>query len=177
MADLTNMLSDNPNEEVEVEEDTSTWSNGLLKNDSSKIPEGKWTLEDGSVALEDWTVLDPRNYLLYLLQLMIQNKASDIYFTYGEEPALRIYSEVHRVTTAPKLEDPTLEAIANVWWQKKIGCYINRILVVIYDILYIDVDIELIFLVKEDIKWWLLGCLKRKFRLFVICDCQIYWGF
>ena len=114
MADLTNMLSDNPNEEVEVEEDTSTWSNGLLKNDSSKIPEGKWTLEDGSVALEDWTVLDPRNYLLYLLQLMIQNKASDIYFTYGEEPALRIYSEVHRVTTAPKLEDPTLEAIANV---------------------------------------------------------------
>jgi Tfp pilus assembly ATPase PilU len=71
-------------------------------------------MEDGSVVLTDGTVLEPENYLLYLLQLMIQNKASDIYFTYGEEPALRVYSEVHRVTTTPKLEDPTLEAIANL---------------------------------------------------------------
>jgi Tfp pilus assembly pilus retraction ATPase PilT len=45
---------------------------------------------------------------------MIENKASDIYFTYGEEPALRIYSEVHRVTVAPKLEDPTLEALSSI---------------------------------------------------------------
>jgi Tfp pilus assembly ATPase PilU len=59
-------------------------------------------------------VVDPENYLLYLLQLMIQNKASDIYFTYGEEPALRIYGDVLRITTTPKLEDTTLEAIANL---------------------------------------------------------------
>ena len=45
---------------------------------------------------------------------MIHSKSSDIYFTYGEEPALRIYGEVHRVTTAPKLEDPTLEAISAI---------------------------------------------------------------
>jgi Tfp pilus assembly pilus retraction ATPase PilT len=45
---------------------------------------------------------------------MIQNKSSDIYFTYGEEPALRIFGEVHRVNNAPKLEDQTLEAIANI---------------------------------------------------------------
>ena len=45
---------------------------------------------------------------------MIQNKSSDIYFTYWEEPALRIYWEVLRVTTTPKLEDPTLEAISNL---------------------------------------------------------------
>ena len=74
----------------------------------------KVTLEDGSVVLEDWTVLDPGSYLLYLSQLMIHSKSSDIYFTYGEEPALRIYGEVHRVTTAPKLEDPTLEAISAI---------------------------------------------------------------
>jgi Tfp pilus assembly ATPase PilU len=48
-------------------------------------------LEDGSIILSDGKVLDPENYLLYLLQLMIQNNSSDIYFTYGEEPALRIY--------------------------------------------------------------------------------------
>jgi len=71
-------------------------------------------MEDGSVVLSDGTVVDPENYLLYLLQLMIQNKSSDIYFTYWEEPALRIYGDVHRVTTAPKLEDQTLEAISNI---------------------------------------------------------------
>ena len=113
MADLTNMLSDDSKEEIEVEENIS-WSDWLLRDDSTKIPEGKWTLEDGSVMLEDWTVLNPENYLLYLLQLMIQNKASDIYFTYWEEPALRIYSEVHRITATPKLEDSTLEAISNI---------------------------------------------------------------
>ena len=74
----------------------------------------KWTLEDGSVIMSNWKKLDPKEYFLYLLQLMIQNDSSDIYFTYGEEPALRVYGEVHRVTTTPKLEDPTLEAIANL---------------------------------------------------------------
>jgi len=45
---------------------------------------------------------------------MIQNKSSDIYFTFGEEPALRIYGEVHRVKSAPKLVDSTLEAISSI---------------------------------------------------------------
>ena len=52
------------------------------------------TLEDGSVKLTDWSTLTPEKYMLYLLQLMIQNKSSDIYFTYGEEPAIRIFSEI-----------------------------------------------------------------------------------
>jgi len=45
---------------------------------------------------------------------MINSKSSDIYFTYGEEPALRVYGEVRRVKVAPKLEDSTLEAISGV---------------------------------------------------------------
>lgn len=92
----------------------ASWTEEMSQNVSNQSSQSKWTLEDGSIILSDWKVLDPENYLLYLLQLMIQNKSSDIYFTYGEEPALRIYWEVLRVTTTPKLEDPTLEAIANL---------------------------------------------------------------
>jgi len=74
----------------------------------------KWTMKDGSVVLSDWKMLTPEDYLSYLLQLMIKNDSSDIYFTYWEEPALRIYGDVTRVTSAPKLEDFTLEAISNI---------------------------------------------------------------
>jgi len=74
----------------------------------------KWTLEDGSIVLANWKTMNPENYLLYLLQLMIDNKSSDIYFTYGEEPSLRIYGEVVRINAVPKLEDPTLEAISDI---------------------------------------------------------------
>ena len=98
----------------DVTQQTNWEKNSLWTWGSQKSSCGKWTLEDGSVTLVNWTVLDPENYLLYLLQLMIENKSSDIYFTYGEEPALRIYGEVHRVSNAPKLEDATLEAVANV---------------------------------------------------------------
>ena len=98
MADLTNISGNNPAQE----------------NPSWTTVSGKWTLEDGSVVLGDWKTLNPENYLLYLLQLMIENKSSDIYFTYWEEPALRIYGEVHRVSNAPKLEDQTLNAISNI---------------------------------------------------------------
>jgi len=108
MSDFTKNLGDNTSyaqkwEEKKWEAASGSWSTL-----------GKWTMEDGSVILADWAVVDPESYLLYLLQLMIENKASDIYFTYWEEPALRIYSEVRRVMTAPKLEDPTLEAISNI---------------------------------------------------------------
>ena len=115
MADFTGNLGDNPNQQDDVEmRNNPTGTGWFFKDDSKKSSASKWTLEDWSVVLADWTVVDPENYLLYLLQLMIENKASDIYFTYGEEPALRIYSEVHRVTVAPKLEDPTLEALSSI---------------------------------------------------------------
>ena len=115
MVDFTGILSDDSKHQNEIKsENDSSKVQGLLGEDSKKSSASKWTLEDGSVVLADWGVVDPENYLLYLLQLMIQNKASDIYFTYGEEPALRIYGDVLRITTTPKLEDTTLEAIANL---------------------------------------------------------------
>ena len=110
MTDFNAILGDDFDQESKAWE----WKTKDLSKKGASSALWKWTLEDGSVVLTDGTVLEPESYLLYLLQLMIQNKASDIYFTYWEEPALRIYSEVHRVTTTPKLEDPTLEAIANI---------------------------------------------------------------
>lgn len=71
-------------------------------------------LDDGSVILQDWKTISPEKYLSYLLHIMIQYDSSDIYFTYGEEPAIRIYWEVYRLTTVPKLEDSTLDAISDI---------------------------------------------------------------
>ena len=114
MSDFTSIIADQ-NQQIDAEnQENSLKTDELLKSDSTQASVGKWTMEDGSVVLSDGTVVDPENYLLYLLQLMIQNKSSDIYFTYWEEPALRIYGDVHRVATAPKLEDQTLEAISNI---------------------------------------------------------------
>ncbi len=111
MTDNTNNTSDNivinnMNQNQNIED-------GSLLKTPNEVTLEKWTLEDGSVILSNWQVMNPENYLLYLSQLMIHNKSSDIYFTYWEEPAIRIYGEVHRVMTAPKLEDATLEAISN----------------------------------------------------------------
>ena len=110
MADITN----NTNDDVVLNNTNQISENNSLWDDPNNTTLEKWTLEDGSVVLSDWKVMDPGSYLLYLSQLMIHNKSSDIYFTYWEEPAIRIYGEVHRVLTAPKLEDPTLEAISNI---------------------------------------------------------------
>jgi len=112
MADITdntsgNLVGDNMNQNQNMTE-VSVWNN------SEGVTLEKWTLEDGSVILSDGKVMNPGDYLLYLSQLMIHNKSSDIYFTYWEEPAIRIYGEVHRVMTAPKLEDATLEAVSNI---------------------------------------------------------------
>ena len=79
----------------------------------------KITLDDGSVVLADGTTLNPSNYMIYLWQLMISKKSSDIYFTYWEEPSLRIYGEIYRVTSAPKLQDSTLEAMSTVLMSKE----------------------------------------------------------
>ena len=107
-----NVMDDNIGKD-QILDDNFSWKDSW-NNDSNRSNLKKWTLEDGSIVLEDWTVLDSGGYLLYLSQLMINNKSSDIYFTYGEEPALRIFWEVYRVTVAPKLEDSTLEAISNI---------------------------------------------------------------
>ena len=113
MEDSNGITNVDSTQQSYVEENVS-WGDEVSQDVSNQQSQSKWTLEDGSIILSDGKVLDPENYLLYLLQLMIQNNSSDIYFTYGEEPALRIYWEVLRVTTTPKLEDPTLEAISNL---------------------------------------------------------------
>ena len=90
----------------------SNWN--ILSTSHSNVTT-KWkALEDGSVMLSDWKTISPEKYLSYLLHIMIQYDSSDIYFTYWEEPAIRIYGEVYRLTTVPKLEDSTLEAISDI---------------------------------------------------------------
>lgn len=117
MSDLADMLDTLDNQEQEVS-DTGVLDNNLVNSAifSDKDDKQSWdwvqTLEDGSVILNDWKKVSPRDYLMYFLQMMIQNKSSDIYFTYWEEPSLRIYGEIYRVNVVPKLEDATLEAIA-----------------------------------------------------------------
>jgi Tfp pilus assembly ATPase PilU len=54
----------------------------------------------------------PDKYKDYLLQLMIDNKASDMYLTYGEPPALRIYEQIYRVNQLPPFDDELLTEIA-----------------------------------------------------------------
>ena len=116
MTDITEELKVNPLQWKQSSENVG-WAYGSLLSDGGNqnlVPDGVRTLEDGSVVLSDWKNLDPEKYLLYLFQVMIDNKASDIYFTYWEEPALRVYGNVLRMKNTPKLEDSTLEAIANI---------------------------------------------------------------
>ena len=104
MADLTNILNDNPNPQNPNEEN---------QNPTTNVPK-KWTLENGYVVLSDWRTLDPENYLLYLSELIIINNGSDLYLTHWEEPAIRVFWETRRVLVAPKLEDNTLEAFSDI---------------------------------------------------------------
>ena len=90
----------------------SVWVNSAIWNWWSNVKSENVTLDDWSVVLSNGATLNPADYMLYLFQLMVENNSSDIYFTYWEEPAIRIYGDAHRVTVAPKLEDSTLEAIA-----------------------------------------------------------------
>ncbi len=106
--------------------DMSVWVNTVITNWWQNTWSGKITLDDGSVVMEDGTTLNPSNYMLYLGQLMINKNSSDIYFTYGEEPALRIYGEIYRVTTAPKLQDSTLEAMSSVLMSKEDEAFYDR---------------------------------------------------
>ena len=107
--------------------DMSVWANATIANwDQNNGWQRKVTLDDGSVVMEDGTTLNPQNYMLYLGQLMIQKNSSDIYFTYWEEPALRIYWEIYRVTSAPKLQDSTLEAMASALMSKEDEVFYDR---------------------------------------------------
>ena len=107
--------------------DMSAWVNVTMTTwDKNNGWQRKVTLDDGSVIMEDGTTLNPQNYMLYLCQLMIQKNSSDIYFTYWEEPALRIYWEIYRVTSAPKLQDSTLEAMASALMSKEDEVFYDR---------------------------------------------------
>ena len=106
--------------------DMSVWANTVITNWGQNTWSSKMTLDDGSVVMEDGTTLNPSNYMLYLGQLMINKNSSDIYFTYWEEPALRIYGEIYRVTTAPKLQDSTLEAMASALMSKEDEVFYDR---------------------------------------------------
>ena len=128
MADLDNDL------DVAIQQDQSwswaviaaAWMNAGISDWSQNAWSKKATLDDGSVVMADGTILSPSNYMMYLAQLMIQKKSSDIYFTYGEEPALRIYGEIYRVTSAPKLQDSTLEAMCSVLMSKEDEVFYDR---------------------------------------------------
>ena len=121
MAELENDLNmDISNQNWSLSADMSVWVNTSIPNWSmDNVWATKITLDDGSVIMADGTTLSPSNYMLYLWQLMIQNKSSDIYFTYWEEPALRIYGEIYRVTSAPKLQDSTLEVMSSILMSKE----------------------------------------------------------
>lgn len=51
---------------------------------------------------------DTKEYLKFLLSLMIDYDASDIYLTYGEAPVLRIYGDAMRVEWLAQLDDNIL---------------------------------------------------------------------
>ena len=104
----------------------SVWVNTAIASWGQNAWSTKVTLDDGSVVMEDGTTLNPSSYMLYLAQLMINKKSSDIYFTYWEEPALRIYGEIYRVTSAPKLQDSTLEAMAWILMSKEDEVFYDR---------------------------------------------------
>ncbi len=57
-------------------------------------------------------VANHRKYLDYLLKVMIENNASDMFLTYDESPCFRISWSIHRFEKLPHLDDNTLEWLA-----------------------------------------------------------------
>lgn len=51
---------------------------------------------------------DVKEYLRFLLKMMVEYDASDIYLTYGEAPVLRVYGDALRVQWLAKLDDNVL---------------------------------------------------------------------
>ena len=54
---------------------------------------------------------EPKQYVAYLNELMLEKNATDMYLTYNEPPTLRIMEEINR-QDLPKLDDTMLNKIA-----------------------------------------------------------------
>ena len=93
---------------IKMEENQSQLNENNIQSSEAK------EIENWSIQFADWKILSSENYLYYLLNLMIQYWSSDIYFTYSEEPALRICWEIYRLTNLPKLTDSILENFTKV---------------------------------------------------------------
>lgn len=57
-------------------------------------------------------VKNHKKYLDYLLQVMVENKVSDMFLTYEESPCFRINWSIHRFSKLPKFDNETLDWIA-----------------------------------------------------------------
>ena len=55
---------------------------------------------------------DPKKYVAFLNELMLEKNATDMYLTFNEPPTLRIMEEVNRQMDLPKLDDTMLNKIA-----------------------------------------------------------------
>lgn len=55
---------------------------------------------------------NPDKYKDYLLKMMIDNKASDMYLTVNEPPCLRIYDKVYRISQLPRFDWEVLTQLA-----------------------------------------------------------------
>ncbi|GHV21222.1 hypothetical protein FACS1894176_11010 [Bacteroidia bacterium] len=64
------------------------------------------------MAFENPHLTDPKEYLYYLLKVHIDYAASDSYFTFNEEPALRVNDEIYRLVGLDKFSDEMLNEIA-----------------------------------------------------------------
>lgn len=86
-----------------------------INSQSQWISEQKSDFNGSSpIVMSDGTAVNIEQYLYSLCNLMIKYNSSDIYFTYGEEPSLRIFGEICRLTKLPKLDDCTLEAVCDL---------------------------------------------------------------
>jgi len=56
----------------------------------------------------------PEKYLSYLLEVMVENKVSDMFLTYNEPPCFRINWSIYKFSKLPKLDDDTLTWIAYI---------------------------------------------------------------
>ena len=85
----------------------------------------------------------PDKYRDFLLKLMIDNNASDMYLTYWEPPALRVYGKVYRINQFPPLDDDVLTGIAYMFMDEFEGEHFRQ-----------NLDIDL---------WW--SAFGRRYRL------------
>ena len=77
------------------ENTVNTNKNPVVNSDSAFFESNAWNF-------------DMKEYLKFLLQMMVDYDASDIYLTYGESPVLRIYGDALRVQWLAKLDDDVL---------------------------------------------------------------------